>query len=154
MPSSSQLSRIVAPAVEMLGFEFITCEIHPQGKRVILRILIDSPQGIKIEDCEKVSRQISAVLDVEDPMLGKFDLEVSSPGADRPLVSKEHFQRFVGHRVRIKLRQSQNERRNYTGILDSVQDESIQVIVDGDAFVLSLSEIEKANLVPDVRGSS
>lgn len=150
MPSTSQLSRIITPAVEMLGFEFIACEIHPQGKRVILRVLIDSQQGIKIEDCEKVSRQISAVLDVEDPIIGKYDLEVSSPGADRPLVSEQHFKRFVGRRVKIKLREPQNERRNYTGLLESVEDERIHVVVDGDTFVLPFSEIEKANLVPDV----
>lgn len=141
---------MIAPAVETLGFELVACEIHPQGKRVILRVFIDSEQGIKIEDCEKVSRQISAMLDVEDPLLGKYDLEVSSPGADRPLVLNEHFQRFVGHRVKIKLRQPQNDRRNYTGVLQAVTKDSISVVVDGDTFVLPFLEIEKANLVPEI----
>jgi ribosome maturation factor RimP len=147
--STSHLNNIIAPAVTMLGYEFIACELVPQGGQVLLKVYVNSDTGITVRDCEIVSRQISALLDVEDPVAGKYDLEVSSPGADRLLVTGEHYRRFVGRSIKVKLRQSRNGRRNYKGLLQSVSDGNIVVVVDGDTFVLPISEIERANLVPD-----
>jgi ribosome maturation factor RimP len=149
LPGAARLHAMIAPAVELLGFELVACELVPQGSRMLLRIYIDSPEGVTIRDCEIISRQVSAILDVEDPITGKYVLEVSSPGSDRLLVTEDHFRRFVGHHVKIKLRQGRNGRRNYSGLLQSVSEGSLTVVVDGDTYVWSLADIEKANLVPD-----
>lgn len=149
LPSTSHLTNILASAIKQLGYEFVACEIVPQGNRMLLRIYIDSNAGITIRDCEIVSRQVGAVLDVEDPIAQKYYLEVSSPGSDRLLVTEEHYQRFVGQEVKIKLRLSRNGRSNYRGSLQSVTDGKITVIVDGDTFVFSIADIEKAKLVPE-----
>lgn len=150
LPSTSRLNEIIRPAIELLGYEFVATEMVPQGQRMLLRIYIDSEEGVTIKDCELVSRQVSAVLDVEDPILGKYFLEVSSPGSDRLLVTEEHFRRFIGHRIKIKSRQARDGRRNYTGLLQSVNEGNITVVVDGDTYDLPISDIEKANLVPDI----
>lgn len=150
LPSTSRLTQIIAPAVKLLGYEFVACELVQQGRRSVLRIYIDSEEGVTIRDCEIVSRQLSAILDVEDPFSGRYDLEVSSPGADRLLVTEEHYRRYVGRHIKVKLRQSRNGRRNYSGLLQSISEGNITMVVDGDTFVLPISEIEKANLVPDI----
>ncbi len=114
-----------------------------------MRVFIDSPQGVTVEDCTAVSRQISAILDVENPIHGQYDLEVSSPGLDRPLVTPAHYQRFLGKRARIKLRQPLDGRRNFAGELLAIEDDTVTIMVDGETFALVLSNIEKANLVPE-----
>jgi ribosome maturation factor RimP len=150
LPPASQLNDIIGSAVELLGYEFVACELVPQGSRILLRIYIDSKDGVTIRDCEIVSRQVSAVLDVENPITGKYFLEVSSPGEDRLLVKEDHFQRFVGRHIKVKLRSSRNGRRNYSGLLQSVSEGKITMVVDGDTYVWSISDVEKANLVPDI----
>jgi ribosome maturation factor RimP len=149
LPSITRLNDIIGPTIELLGYEFVACEFIPIGRRMLLRIYIDSGEGVTIRDCEIVSRQVSAVLDVEDPINGKYNLEVSSPGEDRLLVTEKHYQRFIGRRVKVKLRQSRNGRRNYSGLLQSVFEGNIALVVDSDTYVLSISDIEKANLVPE-----
>lgn len=149
LPSTSNLAKIIEPAVELLGYEYVACEVVPQGRRVLLRIYIDSPQGITIKDCEIVSRQVGAVLDVESPILGGYYLEVSSPGSDRLLVTEEHYQKYIGHRVKVKLRLARDGRSNYSGLLETIQDGQITLIVDGETYVLAISDIEKAKLVPE-----
>jgi ribosome maturation factor RimP len=101
-----------------------------------------------MEDCVLVSRQISALLDVEDPIPGNYSLEVSSPGLDRRLKKVEHFQRFTGENVKIKLRFPKDGRRNYSGQLASVADQNIEVVVDGESHTLAIATIESARLVP------
>jgi ribosome maturation factor RimP len=150
LPSTSHLASIIGPAVKSLGYEFIACELIPQGKRVTLRIYIDSEEGITIRDCEIVGRQMGAVLDVECPIIMHYSLEISSPGESRLLVTAEHYQRFIGHYIKIKLRDSRNGRRNYTGLLHSISEGNLRIIVDGDTYILPISDIERANLVPDV----
>jgi ribosome maturation factor RimP len=146
---AAHLTDMIEPVIELLGYELVACELIPQGGRSILRIYIDSAEGVTIRDCELVSRQVSAALDVEDPIMGNYDLEVSSPGADRLLVKEAHFQRFVGRRIKVKLRQARNGRSNYGGTLQSVFEGEITVIVDGDAYVLPIADIDKAKLVPE-----
>ncbi len=149
LPSTSNLTKIIEPAVELLGYEFVACEVVPQGRRVLLRIYIDAPEGVTIRDCEIVSRQVGAVLDVESPILGGYYLEVSSPGSDRLLVTQEHYKRYIGHHVKVKLRLARNGRSNYSGLLQTVEEGRITLIVDGEAYVLAISDIEKAKLVPE-----
>lgn len=147
--STDRLYNLISPAVEALGFELVGCELVSDGGHSGLRVYIDSEQGINIDDCTRVSRQISAVLDVEDPIFGKYNLEVSSPGFNRLLVKLEHYQRFIGWRVKIKLIHPQSGRRHFTGELLACDTQGVSVRVDGETFYLRLADIEKANLAPE-----
>lgn len=139
-----------------MGYDFVGCETALQGRQVVLRIYIDAlpesgRRGVTVDDCSRVSRQVSAMLDVEEPFQGRYVLEVSSPGIDRPLFELEHYQRFVGSMVKIKLRSPVNKRRQVKGVLLSVEGEAIHVLVDGSqAMVLPFAAIEKANVVGNV----
>lgn len=144
------LIEIIEPAVEHLGYELSDAELKTGGKDGLLRLFIDRPEGITIEDCELVSRQVSAMLDVEDPLPGHYVLEVSSPGLDRALTKPAHFQRFMGEDVRVKLRFPLQGRRNFRGALRFADDEKIEVEVDGESHSLPLATIESARLVPAV----
>jgi ribosome maturation factor RimP len=102
-----------------------------------------------LDDCAKISRQISAVLDVEDPISGRYHLEVSSPGLERPLFTSEHFRQFIGRKVNVLLRQPQNGRRRYRGVIQAVNGEQITLIVDDAMVVISHDNVDKANLIAD-----
>ena len=119
-----QLQALLAPVVEALGYECWGLEFLSQGRHSLLRVYIDKADGILIEDCETVSRQVSGVLDVEDPISGEYTLEVSSPGMDRPLFTLEQFARYVGEQVKIKLRVPFERRRNFQGVLRGVEERS------------------------------
>lgn len=142
------LIAIVEPAVEQLGYELSDAELKTGGKDGLLRLFIDRPEGITLEDCELVSRQVSAMLDVEDPLPGHYVLEVSSPGLDRALTKPAHFQRFMGEDVKVKLRFPLQGRRNFRGALRAADEEKIEVEVDGESHSLPLATIESARLVP------
>jgi ribosome maturation factor RimP len=115
----------------------------------MLRVFIDDAEnGISIEDCEKVSRQISGVMDVEDPIQSEYTLEVSSPGMDRPLFRLEQYQEFVGHQVQIKLRMAFEGRRKFTGLIKGIEGDEVIVVVDDHEYLLPFDSIEKANIVP------
>ena len=148
--TSEELKRLLEPAIERLGYEMCDLELKLGGPDGVLRIFIDRPEGIGLDDCEAVSRQVSAMLDVEDPLPGHYVLEVSSPGLDRRLSKPEHFQRFMGEDVRVKLRFPLDGRRNFRGALTAADEEHIEVEVDGQAYSLPLSTIESARLVPTV----
>jgi ribosome maturation factor RimP len=141
------LQEIIAQAIISLGYEFVGSEVI-QGKGRLLRIYVDSLNGISVSDCERVSRQVSAVLNVEDPFHGHYELEVSSPGLDRPLYTLEHYQHFIGKQVKIRLRTPQNGRRNFQGTLQAVNVDMITVTGDGETWQLPFADIDKANLVP------
>ena len=116
-----------------------------------MRLFIDKPDGtIDLQDCEAVSRQVSAFLDVEEPVPGHYVLEVSSPGLDRKLTKAEHFQEVMGADVRVKLRFPVAGRRNYRGALQFANEELIKVEVDGESHSLPLATIESARLVPSI----
>ena len=117
-------------------------------KRQLLRIYIDHADGILIDDCEKVSRQISGVLDVEDPIAAEYTLEVSSPGMDRPLFTLTQFASHAGEQVKIKLRSPFEGRRNFQGLLRGVEEEDVVVQVDDHEFLLPIDLIDKANIIP------
>jgi len=144
------LQTLLAPAVTALGYELVGIERLSQGSRgQLLRVYIDSETGINLADCEQVSYHISGILDVEDPIVGAYTLEVSSPGLDRPLFTLEHFIRFIGHKVKIKLTRPLDTRRTFTGILQRVQGHHIVVVAEGTEYSLPYEQIDKARLVPE-----
>jgi ribosome maturation factor RimP len=110
---------------------------------------IDAEDGIGIEDCERVSHQVSGILDVEDVIHGQYSLEVSSPGVDRPLFTPAQFEKFLGHRANIRLSSPQDGRRKFNGVISAVQADQVVLTVDDETVVLPWSRIEKANLVPE-----
>lgn len=141
---------LLEPTVSALGYELLGIEYLAQGKHSRLRLFIDAPSGIGLADCEAVSRQVSGVLDVEDPIRGQYSLEVSSPGLDRPLFKLDHFARFDGQRVKLRLHQPRDGQRNFLGRIASVEDGQIYISMDdGSQLALSIEDIEKANLVPE-----
>lgn len=146
--TGEEMMALLTPAVESLGYELSDLEVKLGGKGGVVRLFIDKPGGVGLADCETVSRQISALLDVEDPVPGRYVLEVSSPGLDRRLTKIEHFQRFMGEDVRVKLRFPVAGRRNFRGALRAADEESIEVEVDGESHRLPIATIASARLVP------
>ena len=143
-----QLHAMLVSAVEALDYELVGLEFVRAGQHSTLRIFIDHANGITVEDCAEVSRQVSAVLDVEDPITVAYNLEVSSPGLERPLFTAEHYQRFMGHEVNIVLKMAMQNRRKWKGEILSVEGETITIKVGENEESFALSNISKANLVP------
>ena len=141
------MTELVSAPVEALGYELVGIEFV-RSRTSILRIYIDSEDGINVDDCADVSHQVSAVMDVEDPITVPYNLEVSSPGLDRPLFTAEHYVRFMGDEVSLVLRMAVQNRRKWQGTIKSVDGEMITVHVEGSDEVFALSNIQKANLVP------
>ncbi|NDD73862.1 MAG: ribosome maturation factor RimP [Gammaproteobacteria bacterium] len=142
---------LLEPLVEQLGYELVDVEWVSAPRSGVLRIFIDQPVShgghIGIEDCETVSREVSALLDVEDPVPGAYSLEVSSPGFDRVLRKPEHFVRFVGTRVWVELKMARDGRRRFTGMLAETTDAGIRLEVDGQPVSIGFAEIGKARVV-------
>lgn len=147
--ADERLQRLLLPVVNMLGYELVGIEYFPSGHHYILRVYIDKASGITLDDCERVSHQVSALLDVEDPIQGRYTLEVSSPGLDRPLFTAEHFDRFSGRKVKLRLTVPVNGRRNFKGLLQGLADGKVLLEVDGERVELPFEDIERARLVPE-----
>ncbi len=145
---NADLRTLLEPGVRALGFELVDSELAGRGRNAVLRVYIDGPHGVTVDDCAEVSRQLSAILDVEDPFPERYVLEVSSPGLDRPLVRREDFERFVGESVKIRLRLPIEGRRNFSGRLLGVESDHVVLEVDGKTVNLDFGGIEKARLVP------
>lgn len=167
-----KLQTLLAPVIESLGYQCWGVEFISQGKHSLLRVFIDRQNhestdneksvdvdenvdeyieresGIGIEDCQKVTEQISAVLDVEDPIPYEYTLEVSSPGLDRPLYTLEQFEQFKDNYVKIKLRTAFEGKRNFTGLLQGIEDQHIVLRVDNEEYLLPVELIDKANVEP------
>ena len=141
------LENLVAPALTVLGFELICCRFIIEDGRQTLRILIDNPQGLTSDDCIQASRQIGAILDVEAIIDFPYDLEVSSPGLDRPLITVAHFRRFIDQTIKIKLHEPVEDQRHFTGQLLSVTEQIVQVLVGQKTIDIQFDNIDKANLV-------
>lgn len=148
MSKEQQLQVILAPTVTALGYELWGLEYHTHARQTVLRVFIDRAEGINVEDCALVSRQLSAVLDVEDPIAAEYTLEVSSPGMDRPLFTLEQFTRYVGEQVKVRLRAPFEGRRNFAGSLRAVEGDEIVIADDEHEFVLPIELIDKAQIVP------
>jgi ribosome maturation factor RimP len=148
--TGEELTRLLEPTIEQLGYELADLELRLAGRDSVVRVFIDKPEGVGLEDCETVSRQVSAVLDVEDPVPGHYVLEVSSPGLDRKLTKPAHYQRYVGDDIRVQLRFPIEGRRKFRGKLLTANEQTIQMEVDGLAHELPIATIETARLVPSL----
>ena len=146
-----QLQNMLTPVVEALGYTCWGIEFISQGRHSVLRIYIDHEDGIVVDDCETVSRQLSAVLDVEDPISSEYTLEVSSPGVDRPLFTLEQFQRHLGESAKVVLKLPQDGRRRLQGEIAAIdgEQEAVTFIVDGKPLVTAFDNIDKARIIPD-----
>jgi ribosome maturation factor RimP len=133
-----------------MGYELVGVEFHGSEHHGILRIYIDQEKGITVDDCADVSRQISALLDVEDPIQQAYDLEVSSPGINRPLFKKADYQKYAGAQAKIKLGVALNGRKNFSGILQGCEDDLVLIEVDNEVFELPFHDIARANLTGQV----
>jgi ribosome maturation factor RimP len=143
------LQKIIQPVVEGLGYEFIGADFSGGLGQGVLRIFIDTEKGIEVDDCAAVSRQLSSVMDVEDPIQGNYQLEVSSPGLERPLYTLEHFERFKGQVAAVKLSFPLQERRNLKGLLLGVDRGDVVVEMDGEVLNVPFQMIVKAHLAPE-----
>lgn len=147
------LDALFAPVVESMGYELVGTEFTTQGRRGVLRVYIDKEDGITVDDCGKVSYQLSGLLDVEDPVPGAYNLEVSSPGLDRPLFKAADYERFAGERVKIRLHAPMNGRRKQAGVLKGMEDDKVLLDTEDGAVSIALGDIKQARLVPDFNGS-
>ncbi len=143
-----RLVGLVEPLLAQLGYELVDLEYAPARGRGALRIFIDKPEGVGLGDCERASREVSALLDVEDPIPTAYTLEMSSPGEDRVLRTRAHFDRFLGSRVFVELAAPREGRRRYTGVLQSVTEEGIALAVDRETVGVPFREIGRARLAP------
>ena len=147
--ADNKLKQLLQPVVEALGCELWGLELQAGGKTKLLRIFIDrAEEGVGIEDCERVSRQSSAVLDVEDVINGEYILEVSSPGMDRPLYELSQYEQYIGEDISLRLRFPYEGRRNFKGRLTGVDGDEIIVVATDHEFLFPVEGIEKANVVP------
>ena len=142
-----KLTDMLRPAVEEVGVELLGIEFVSAGKHSILRLFIDHENGIDVDNCAEVSRQVGALLDVEDPISTEYNLEVSSPGLDRPLFSLAHYQAVIGETVNVRLSLPLNGRRKFKGILNAVENDLLIVTVDNEEYELVFSNVDKGNLV-------
>ncbi|RTZ72545.1 MAG: ribosome maturation factor RimP [Gammaproteobacteria bacterium] len=149
--SPKAIEELVRGVVEAMGYELVGVQYltgQPGGN--VLRVYIDKEGGVQLDDCTAVSHQLSGVLDVEDPIPGNYNLEISSPGLDRPLFEPAHYQRYIGQQVNIRLDPSIGGRRKYKGTLLGIEGRTIQVEVDGEVYSLDLDDIRDARLVPQI----
>ena len=147
--SVHKLNELLQPLVEDLGYEFIGLEYNSNPKHSVLRIYIDHENGVGVEDCETVSRESAALLDVKDPIRSQYNLEVSSPGLDRPLFTAAHYQEFEGCIAQVNLFAPQDGRRKFSGPILGADETSVRIEQDGSEVTLDLGNVVKARLVPD-----
>lgn len=140
------IEQLIKPSIESLGYELWGLEYLAQGKHSLLRVYIDKASGITLDDCEQVSLQVSALLDVEDLISGQFNLEISSPGIPRPLFYSNQYQRYVNHTVHIKLLKPVNKQRKFSGKIVTVNDDAVTLEIDDKMQEFLFSNIVKANL--------
>jgi len=143
-----RLIALIEPVLGRLGYELVELEYAAGRAHALVRLFIDAPAGVGLEDCARASREVSVLLDVEDPIPTAYTLEVSSPGFDRVLRTQAHFGRFVGSRVFVELKEPRAGRRRYTGTLLTVDEAGIALEVDREQVAMAFTEIGKARLAP------
>jgi ribosome maturation factor RimP len=145
-----ELNALLAPLIADLGLELVGIEFSPGRGGSLLRVYVDSPgRPVTIDDCERASREISAALDVNDPVAGRYTLEVSSPGLDRPLFTPAQFERFVGEAVKINVNLPLDGRRRFHGTIKTVDGDRITIEQDGEPVTIVHANVAKARLAPD-----
>jgi len=137
---------MLEPAINALGYTLWGIEYVPQGKHSFLRVYIDKEGGVNIEDCAQASRQISSILDVEDPISGEYTLEVSSPGIDRMLFNLDQFREYLGWHINLRLTENFEGRRKFTGQLKDIVDDEVVLIIGDEEYTIPYELVEKANL--------
>ena len=147
--SDAKLTQLLQPLIEDMGYEFVGLEHRSNPKNPVLVIYIDRPEGIAVDDCENVSREVAALLDVEDPIPGHYNLEVSSPGLDRPLFTLQQFERFRGEQAKVSLYAPLDGRRKFKGTILGATEGVVKLEQDGTEVELDMGNIAKARLVPD-----
>jgi ribosome maturation factor RimP len=147
MAQERDLSGIINPELEMMGFECVKLEVVGSPRSPIVRLYIDKPGGVTVGECARVSRAIGLVLEREDPFPGRYLLEVSSPGNNRPLTTEEHFQRFAGSEARVAVERGDEGRITYTGRIRSCINGDLTLETDGGDVVVALREIVRAHLI-------
>lgn len=149
MATAAQLQTLFEPAINALGFELWGIELMLGANPRMVRIFIESEQGITVDDCAAVSRQVGATLDVEDTIPGEYRLEVSSPGMDRPLFTLEQYEQHIGFELKLKLIRAFEGRKNFRGLLSRVEGDEIVVQVDDEEYFLPVEWVERARIVPN-----
>jgi len=144
-----RVEELLADPIRHLGFELVACEFRTIGGRPTLQVFIDCEGGVSIDDCVTVNRGIGDLLDVEDIVPGRYDLEVSSPGLDRPLRRDADFVRFAGQRAKVRTFEPIEGRRNFSGVIGAVDEGIVEMLIDGDCYRVPVAAMEKANLVVD-----
>nr|WP_206370555.1 ribosome maturation factor RimP [Solimonas marina] len=144
-----RLEQILEPLIDSLGYELLLLEYSPNPRNAMLRLYIDGPSGITLDDCERVSKEVSGALDVEDPIRSAYRLEVSSPGLDRPLVKPAHFQRFAGQQARVQLMAPVNGRRRFVGEIVAADADVLRIQTEEGVAEIPFADIDRARLVPD-----
>jgi len=147
---TTELGNLLEPAINALGFRLWGIEYIPQGRHSLLRVYLDKEGGVDIEDCALASRQISSILDVEDPISGEYTLEVSSPGLDRTLFSLDQFNEYLGWHVTLRLTEIFDGRRKFTGQLKAIVDDEVVIIIGDEEYTIPYELVEKASLVSQV----
>ncbi len=147
MDVAAHAEGLLRDMVEVDGVELVHVEYQPEGSPTVLRIYIDKPGGVGLQDCERVSRQASALLDEEDLILRRYVLEVSSPGIERPLFKEADYRRFVGKEIRLITTETIEDRRKFTGLIRTFSEGILNLEFDGETYQIPFSKIRKANLV-------
>lgn len=148
MSVKQKIEELIGPVISALGCELWGLEYFAQGRHSVLRVYIEKEPNVELEDCEKVSRQVSSLLDVEDPISGKYTLEVSSPGMDRALFTLDHYQRFKGSMIALKLTHAFEGQKKFKGVLSDVVNDEVILQVGDEEYVLPFEWIDRANVVP------
>ena len=146
---TQQLENLLEPVVTSMEYEFVGLEFISQGRHSILRVFIDTENGVGVDDCADVSRQLSAVLDVEDPIASEYSLEISSPGLNRPLFKLSQYEQFIGEEVKFKTirPQLENGQRKFKGVITAIENNNIIFDVENESISIPFSDIDKANIV-------
>ncbi|MCG8567668.1 MAG: ribosome maturation factor RimP [Desulfobacterales bacterium] len=143
---TGRVTEVAEPLCEDEGFELVHVEIASVNRETIVRLFLDKPGGITLDDCVQVSRELGDLMEVQIPTLGKYRLEVSSPGPKRPLKKKDDFKRFAGHRIRVETRDPIEGQKKFTGVLEKINDDSVEIAVDGKRITIPDLSIENARL--------
>lgn len=144
--SLENIRAVIEPIIQRLGFELWDCQLHQSGSHSLLRVYIDRAEGVTLDDCTRVSREIGAILEVEDAIKNRYHLEISSPGLERNLITLQHFQRYVGRIVKIKLRIARDGKKQLVGQIEKVMDGNIFLKTEDSVMSIVLNDIQRANL--------
>lgn len=147
---SAQLRSLIEPVVTGMGFELWGLEYLTQGRYSVLKVFIDSENGIDVDDCASVSRQVGSLLDVEEPLKGQYTLEVSSPGMDRRLFTFEQFDLMKGFQVKLKLNKPFDGKKRFTGLLVGTEEQDVVLRVGEEETLFPYEMIDRANVVPEI----